>query len=511
MKTWPFVAAAALVFVLIRRRKKLELPLLVGGCLVAVGLCVYGSGVVQLPNLEELLTSIGTTLGQWTYLLVGVLAFLETGAFVGLIAPGETAMVVGGVVAGQGVISLVTLIAIAWFAATMGDLVSYELGRRLGRDFLVRHGPRFGMTAERLAMVEAFFEKHGGKAIFIGRFVGIVRAVAPFLAGSGGMPLRRFLPYDVLGAGLWATTFIMLGYVFWQSFGTVLKVAKEGALGLGIVISVIVALVWVVRHLSDEANRHALEQKMLAALDRPGLRFLQPIVRWAQGPLRFFIARITPGQLGLDLTTLLAFAAVGSFSYFGYWLAIDERGYGALDLQVNSLVLDLYNPTAVTVAKLLTTFGAPLLMFFLTALTTVVLLARKHIVEGFVLGAGMLLTIGAVQLGKLVIERPRPAGALIEVSGSSYPSGHTAYAVAWVVFAVIAVRLVPALKGKWWIVGAAFAVPVIVGLTRLYLDVHWFSDVLGGAGAAVMCFALMAIAALFVAVVRDTRGSAQDG
>jgi len=325
------------------------------------------------------------------------------------------------------------------------------------------------------------------------------------------MPLRRFLPYDVLGAGLWATTFIMLGYVFWQSFGTVLKVAKEGALGLGIVISVIVALVWVVRHLSDEANRHALEQKMLAALDRPGLRFLQPIVRWAQGPLRFFIARITPGQLGLDLTTLLAFAAVGSFSYFGYWLAIDERGYGALDLQVNSIVLDLYNPTAVTAAKLLTTFGAPLLMFFLTALTTVVLLARKHVVEGFVLGAGMLLTIGAVQLGKLVIERPRPAGALIEVSGSSYPSGHTAYAVAWVVFAVIAVRLVPALKGKWWIVGAAFAVPVIVGLTRLYLDVHWFSDVLGGAGAAIMCFALMAIAALFVAVVRDTRGSTQDG
>ena len=123
MKTWPFVAAAALVFVLIRRRKKLELPLLAGGCLVAVGLCVYGSGVVQLPNLEELLTSIGTTLGQWTYLLVGVLAFLETGAFVGLIAPGETAMVVGGVVAGQGVISLVTLIAIAWFAARSEDVV----------------------------------------------------------------------------------------------------------------------------------------------------------------------------------------------------------------------------------------------------------------------------------------------------------------------------------------------------------------------------------------------------
>uniref|UniRef100_A0A6J5ZC03 Unannotated protein n=1 Tax=freshwater metagenome TaxID=449393 RepID=A0A6J5ZC03_9ZZZZ len=511
MKPLPFVAAAAVIFFLVRRRRKLELPLIVGGFLVAAGLCVYGTGLVKLPNLEELLTTIGTTLGAWTYLLVGLLAFLETGAFIGLIAPGETAMIVGGVVAGQGVISLVTLIGIAWFAATMGDLVSYELGRRLGRDFLVKHGPRFGMTAERLESVEQFFDKHGGKAIFIGRFVGIVRAVAPFLAGSGGMPLRRFLPYDVLGAGLWSTTFIMLGYIFWQSFGTVLKVAKEGALGLGIVISVVVAVIWTVRHLSDEDNRHALERKMLASLDRPGLRFLQPIVRWAQGPLRFFIARITPGRLGLDLTTLLAFAAVGSFAYFGYWIAINERGYGALDLQVNSIILDLYNPTAVSIAKALTTFGAPVLMFWLTGLATLVLLARRHFVEGFVLGGGMLMTFAAVQIGKLVVDRPRPTGALIDVGGSSYPSGHTAYAVAWVIFAVIAVRLVPSLKGKWWIVGVSFAIPVIVGLTRLYLDVHWFSDVLGGGGAAMMCFSVAAIAALVVAVVRDTDSKALDG
>ena len=340
MKVLPLIGAAALAFFLINRRKKLELPLIIGGIIAIIGLCVYASGLVVLPNLEELLTSLGSTLGNWTYLLVGVLAFLETGAFVGLVAPGETAMVVGGVVAGQGVISLVTLIGVAWFAAALGDLVSYELGRRLGREFIVKNGPRFGMNAERLEMVETFFDKHGGKAIFIGRFVGIVRAVAPFLAGSSGMPLRKFLPYDILGAGLWATTFIMLGYIFWQSFSTVLKVAKEGALGLGIAISVIVAVVWVVRHLSKEENRHALEQKMLAALDRPGLRFLQPIVRWAQGPLRFFIARITPGTTGLDLTTLLTFVAVGTFAYFGYWIVIAERGYGAIDEQVQGWAVD---------------------------------------------------------------------------------------------------------------------------------------------------------------------------
>ena len=100
---------------------------------------------------------------------------------------------------------------------------------------------------------------------------------------------------------------------------------------------------------------------------------------------------------------------------------------------------------------------------------------------------------------------------MVDVAGSSYPSGHTAYAVAWVVLAAIAVRLIPALKGKWWIVGVAFVVPVLVGATRVYLQVHWLSDTLGGGGGAMACFALMAIIALFVKVVRDTSPQAPNG
>lgn len=502
MKIWPFVAAAALVAFLVRRRRHLEPPLLVGGALVAVGLCVYGSGLVKLPNLEELLLHIGNTLGQWTYLLVAVLAFLETGAFVGLLAPGETAMILGGVVAGQGEISVITLIALVWVAATLGDAVSFWLGRRLGRDFLVRHGPKFRITPEVLERVEGFFDQHGGKAILLGRFVGIVRAVAPFLAGTGRMSFKRFLPYDILGAGLWATTFILLGYVFWQSLGTVLDYAKKGALGLGITITVIVGLVVAVRWLSREENRHELAQRMDRAVDRPGLRFLRPAVRWVQGPLRFFIARLTPGELGLELTTLLAIAAVGSFAYFGYWLAVAERGYGALDLTVNTWAVDLYNGTVATVAEVVTVLGAPALMWPLVGVVTILLLVRRHWVEGAVLGAGMLLTIGFVRLGKSVLERPRPADAVIDVSGYSFPSGHAAYAVAWIALAVIAVRLVPSLRGRWWLVGVAIAVAVIVALTRVYLRVHWLSDVLAGAGVAAMSFSLVAVVALVVDFVR---------
>ena len=116
-------------------------------------------------------------------------------------------MLLGGLVAGQGQIDVVTLIA---------HRVGLRGRRRPARasssaaasaaTFLVKHGPQVQITEERLQQVEGFFDRHGGKAILIGRFVGLVRAIAPFLAGSSGMPLRRFLPYDVVGAGLWGST-----------------------------------------------------------------------------------------------------------------------------------------------------------------------------------------------------------------------------------------------------------------------------------------------------------------
>ena len=85
-----------------------------------------------------MLEDVGKALGPWTYLVVGALAFLETGAFLGFIAPGETAVIVGGLVAGQGQISLLVLIAIVWACCLLGDLTSYELGRRKGRGWLLQ-------------------------------------------------------------------------------------------------------------------------------------------------------------------------------------------------------------------------------------------------------------------------------------------------------------------------------------------------------------------------------------
>ena len=91
------------------------------------------------------------------------------------------------------------------------------------------------MTHERLEMVEGFFDKHGPKAILVGRFVGIVRAVAPFLAGASGLRLRTFLPWSLLGTLAWASTFTLVGYAFSESFSSAAEITTRAALGLAVV------------------------------------------------------------------------------------------------------------------------------------------------------------------------------------------------------------------------------------------------------------------------------------
>jgi membrane-associated protein len=212
------------------------------GILAAAALALSLAGLIRLPDLGPALTHLSRGLGTWTYLLVAGFAFLETAAFVGLVAPGETALALGGVVAAHGRASVVAMILIAWAGAAAGDLVSFVLGGRVGRSGLTTYGPRLGFTEPRLSRVDAFFARYGPKAILIGRFIGVVRAIAPFLAGSTGMRLRAFVPWSLLGTATWSAAFVLVGYVFSASVDGATRVLANGALGLALVAAVILTV-----------------------------------------------------------------------------------------------------------------------------------------------------------------------------------------------------------------------------------------------------------------------------
>jgi undecaprenyl-diphosphatase len=154
----------------------------------------------------------------WGYVIVGLATFLENSVGAGVIVPGETLVIVGGFYARIGELWLPVVALVAVAGAILGDNLGYWLGRRFGRGFLERHGRKVLVTPERLSSAERYYAAHGGKTVFLGRFVPVVRSVGFIVAGVAHMEWKRFLAYDVAGALIWGIGHSTLGYVLGASY-----------------------------------------------------------------------------------------------------------------------------------------------------------------------------------------------------------------------------------------------------------------------------------------------------
>jgi membrane protein DedA with SNARE-associated domain/membrane-associated phospholipid phosphatase len=469
---------------------------------VAAGYYFVGRELGHI-DLQGLLEDVSNTLGAWTYLLVGFFAFAETGAFVGLVVPGETVMLIGGAVAGQGAIDVYLLIAIAWFAAWLGDTTSFFVGRRLGRGFVLRHGARVGISHERFERVEDYFSRHGGKTIFIGRWISLVRALAPFIAGSSGMGYRGFVPYSVLGTGLWASLHILIGYFFSRSVESAAEYAGKGIFLLGTTIVVVAGSVYLYRRLRVAENREAAVRWMEA---HAATRWLVELGRRYQPQLRFFWNRVTPGgTFGLEFTSLMAVFSVAVFVLVSYVVIIgQDPGPTPGDTTAFDVVEQLHSGFLIDVSEVFTALGSGWFVWSLTAVCAALLAARRRWPELWVLLAGMTLTSIGFHEIKDAIDRPRPADPLVDYSGSSFPSGHAAHSVLYVWLAVtVVLRLRPGMARATAVVVGGIALTVLVGLSRVYLNVHYLSDVSGGWALGAAVFSFCAAVALVITQVRQ--------
>lgn len=164
-------------------------------------------------HLDKHLSPIIAEYGAWTYLLLFLIVFCETGLVVTPFLPGDSLLFAAGAFAATGSLSVVWLIVILIVAAVLGDTVNYWIGHSLGKRLLAAKRFRV-IKPEHLAYTHEFYEKYGGKTIIIARFVPIVRTFAPFVAGLGKMSYGRFMSYNVIGGVVWVVICVTAGYLF---------------------------------------------------------------------------------------------------------------------------------------------------------------------------------------------------------------------------------------------------------------------------------------------------------
>ncbi len=446
----------------------------------------------------EYLVDLTARLGQWGYLIVFLVVMLESQALLGFFMPGESFVLLGGFLAGRGVLDLDALILTIFMAATVGDSIGFVLGQHLGREWLVRHGRWIGLSEHHLEKVESYFQRHGGKSVFASHFMHLLRALIPFMAGASGMTYWRFVLYNAIGCALWAGTFALLGYFFGQSWDMLEKwIGRAGEI-VGVVLLLVLALGWLWRWtLRHEVD---LRRQWFALIGQPWFAALR--ARFAP-QIRFLQDRLTPGgYLGLHLTVGALVIILGCWWFAGIVEDLVTRDpLYRIDHQLALWLHEHATPGLTIAAKWITDLGSVTFLSSASLGLAVWLLWQKmwHRLLALVLtmGGGILLNIAL----KSLFHRQRPVfqHPIVMLSSYSFPSGHTMGATLF--YGLVALFVARyARRWRWRVLALllSFFIILVVALTRIYLGAHYLSDVMGAvaAGIAWLAFCVTAVETL---------------
>nr|WP_323747009.1 DedA family protein [Catenulispora pinisilvae] len=200
------------------------------------------------------------------YVVVGVLVFAEDALFVGFVLPGETAAVIGGVLANRGTVSVWGLAIVVVFAAIAGDSVGFEVGRHFGERLLNTRPLRRHRV--KLDKARELIRRRGPEAVFLGRFVSFFRALMPLLAAISRIPYRKFLLFNALGGLVWGVGFTLLGYFTGAAYDRVEHLVGKILAGFVALVVIVGLIVWRVRRRrADSAEEETGDSAGLAAGD----------------------------------------------------------------------------------------------------------------------------------------------------------------------------------------------------------------------------------------------------
>ncbi|MET9022775.1 bifunctional DedA family/phosphatase PAP2 family protein [Actinopolymorpha sp. NPDC004070] len=448
------------------------------------------------------------TLPGWVALVVVfALPALESSAFVGFVFPGEIALILGGVLAFENRVSLAAVLLAGIGGAVVGDSVGYLIGRRYGRSLLEGTLGRL-VNHKHFDRAERYLAARGGKAVFLGRFTAALRVMIPGLSGMARMHYPKFAAFNIAGGVAWGGMCVLLGYVGGSSWRHVEHLASRIGLGVLVVVVLLAAAGYLVRRTrGDWWRRQGQRIRESRAATWAGERFPGPVA-WVGARLDHAV------PTGLSMTVATVVAVGSTWVFLGVTqdvLAHEELA--TVDPTIHAWVLHHREAWLNDVLRIATWLGSN--TFLLPGLTiAAVVLVRRH--RSWSPAVTIVVTYGAALLVHAVVRewvhraRPPATDWLAGAGGLSYPSGHTIQAtVGWGIVAILAMSGVT-VRTRVLLASVAASVMLLVSVSRVYLGVHWPTDVLASVALGVGLLSLYGIVRLSMLARREVeRNDAQ--
>lgn len=433
--------------------------------------------------IQELLPTIEHfhIIGYW---LVFFVALIESLAFIGMFVPGSPFIILAGFLASQNVLDLGDVIWFAIMGAIVGDGVSYYLGGKSSRFF--KPGNILFKTSY-LEKGQKFFTRYGSKSILLGRFIGVIRPIVPFVAGMSKMPKTTFIFFNIVGAIAWGVSHILVGYFF----GNIWDVISLWFTRAGIFIVIVVGIIF----FGYISKRFLMKNGQ--SLLRFGKTLLVDIIDiiGKQPPIKRYIKRHPQGVLFLrqriQRHTLVGLPLTLAGSIFIYVLVlllgivedvVTSDAITAVDVRLENVLFLFRNPTLVKIFLWITLLGkaSTVVVIATTCIIFWWLYYKRNYIIPFMVG--LLGSSACMYIGKIAFQRPRPLDVSVYTEQTfSFPSGHATLAI--FIYGFIAYflwRNTKSWKGKLNSVFSSTTIIILIGFSRLYLGVHYLSDVLGG-------------------------------
>jgi len=406
---------------------------------------------------------------EWVAFAIFLISFVESLAIAGVIVPGVTLLFMASMVAGGGALSLEASLFWAFLGAIAGDGLSFAIGRRFNTSIVavwpISRYPRL------LDSGKQFFERHGGKSILIGRFVGPIRPILPLIAGMLHMQPKRFLIFNIVSAIGWAPLYILPGYLVGASISLDIDLPPHfypvlfSALGLlASIYLLFVRLQWGLQYQSGLYDR----------LKRWMLRYDITHRFWrALSSERSSGGEFPLPSLILTLISLALFSILALIVTHTHWLS-------SVNHQTSQFFELLRNPFYDPIFIVLTMLGDPKFLYISFPIFVALLFFRGYYAAAIHITLAGIATSLVTHGLKSYFAIPRPDLVVNGPISYAFPSGHTSGMVVFLgLFAAFIAQELP--QRKRWMTYSLFSTPMLLtGLSRLYLGVHWLSDVLGG-------------------------------